>query len=218
MADSNCRLYLITPPRLVAGGLAPSAFADDLAAALDTSDVACVQLRLKGVGDDETRRAAEALAPLVQERGVAFLMNDRPDLAAETGCDGVHIGQEDAPYEEARALLGNDAIVGVTCHKSRNLAMIAAEKGADYVAFGAFYATATKTPKSRARPEILEAWSDVTTVPCVAIGGISAANCAPLVRAGAGFLAVSSAVWDHPRGAAAAIKEFDAAIAEALAA
>ncbi len=216
LADSNCRLYLITPPRLIAGGLAPSDFADDLAAALEAGDVACVQLRLKGVDDDEVRRAAEALTPLVQERGVAFLMNDRPDLAAETGCDGVHIGQEDATYEEARDLLGDDAIVGVTCHDSRDLAMIAAEKGADYVAFGAFYATTTKTSKFRARPEILEMWSDVTTVPCVAIGGISAANCAPLVRAGAGFLAVSSAVWDHTRGAAAAVREIEAAIAEAL--
>ena len=218
MADRSCRLYLITPPRLVAGGLALSDFADDLAAALEAGNVACVQLRLKDVKDDETRRAAEALAPLVQERGVAFLMNDRPDLAAETGCDGVHIGQDDATYEEARALLDDDAIVGVTCHDSRHLAMTAADKGADYVAFGAFFATATKRPKTRALPEVLEMWSGVPTVPCVAIGGITAANCAPLVHAGADFLAVSSAVWGHTRGAAAAVEEFKAAISEALAA
>ena len=218
MADRNCRLYLITPPRLVAGGLALSDFAEDLVAALEAGDVACVQLRLKDVDDDQTRRAAEALAPLVQERGVAFLINDRPDLAAETSCDGVHIGQEDATYEAARAEVGDDAIVGVTCHDSRHLAMIAADKGADYVAFGAFYATATKTPKTRAGPEVLEMWSGVTTVPCVAIGGITAANCAPLVRAGADFLAVSSAVWDHAGGAAAAVEEMEAAISEALAA
>ncbi len=218
LADRNCRLYLITPPRLVAGGLAPSDFAGDLVAALEAGDVACVQLRLKDVDDEGARSAAETLAPLVQERGVAFLMNDRPDLAAETGCDGVHIGQEDATYEEARALVGEGAIVGVTCHDSRHLAMIAADKGADYVAFGAFDATATKTPKFHAGPEVLEMWSGVTTVPCVAIGGITAANCAPLVQAGADFLAVSSAVWDHPRGAAAAVEEMEAAIAEALAA
>lgn len=218
MADRSCRLYLITPPRLVAGGLALSDFADDLAAALEAGNVACVQLRLKDVKDDEIRLAAEALAPLVQERGVAFLMNDRPDLAAETGCDGVHIGQDDATYEEARALLDDDAIVGVTCHDSRHLAMTAADKGADYVAFGAFFATATKRPKTRALPEVLEMWSGVTTVPCVAIGGITAANCAPLVHAGADFLAVSSAVWGHTRGAAAAVEEFEAAISEALAA
>ena len=219
LADRNCRLYLITPPRLIAGGLAPSDFAGGLAAALEAGDVACVQLRLKGVDDDETRRTAETLAPLVQERGVAFLMNDRPDLAAETGCDGVHIGQEDAPYGEARARLGDDAIVGVTCHDSRHLAMIAADKGADYVAFGAFYATATKTLKFHAGPEVLEMWSGVTTVPCVAIGGITAANCAPLVQRGRRFPGrLVGSVGPPPMAPPPPSRRWRAAIAEALAA
>ena len=163
-------------------------------------------MRLKDVDDDAVRRACDILRPVVQGRDVALLLNDRPDLAAETGCDGVHVGQGDTPYEAARRLVGGEAIVGVTCHDSRHLAMVAAENGADYVAFGAFFATATKQPKSWANPEILAWWSELMTVPCVAIGGITTDNCRPLIEAGADFLAVSAGVWEHPEGPAAAVK------------
>ncbi len=203
MTDSPCRLYLITPPRLD-----PGTFAPVLAAALDAGDVACVQLRLKDADDDAIRRACDILRPLAQDRGVAVLLNDRPDLAAATGCDGVHVGQEDAPYARAREMVGNEAIVGVTCHDSRHLAMTAAEAGADYVAFGAFFPTPTKQPKARTTPDILAWWSELSVVPCVAIGGILPDNAGPLVDAGADFLAVSSGVWDHPDGPAAAIRAF----------
>ncbi len=142
-------------------------------------------------------------------------MNDRPDLAAELGCDGVHIGQQDAAYEDARRIVGANAIVGVTCHDSRHLAVVAAEAGADYVAFGAFYPTTTKSPKASARPELLQWWSDVMEIPCVAIGGITVENCAPLVAAGADFLAVSAGVWNHPDGPGAAMAGFATAIDEA---
>lgn len=205
-----CRLYLITPPRLD-----EAAFSSDLAAALDAGDVACVQLRLKDASDDAIRRTCEALVPVVQGRDVAFLLNDRPDLAAEMGCDGVHVGQQDAPYALARQVVGVDAIVGVTCHASRHLAMQAAEAGADYVAFGAFFPTTTKLPPSSAGTEILRWWSELMTVPCVAIGGIDAGNCRPLVEAGADFLAVCAGVWRHLEGPAAAVRalrrEIDAA-------
>jgi len=204
------RLYLVTPP-----AFAPAAFADRLAEALDAGDVACVQLRLKPAGDDAIRRAADALRPVAQQRGVAFLMNDRPDLALATDCDGVHVGQEDASYAEARRVLGLGRIIGVTCHASRHLAIEAAEAGADYVAFGAFFPSASKAAKHRAEPEIIRWWSELMTVPCVAIGGITPENCAPLVAAGADFLAVISAVWDHPQGPGAAIKAFARAIAAA---
>ncbi len=185
-------------------------------AALDAGDVACLQLRLKGpdespVADDEIRRAVAALLPITREHDVAFVLNDRPDLAAELGCDGVHVGQDDASYDDARRAMGTDAIVGVTCHDSRHLALEAAEAGADYVAFGAFYDTSTKAPKSRAGRDILTWWSDVTEVPCVAIGGITTDNCAPLIAAGADFLAVSAGVWAHPDGPAAAVRAFNAA-------
>lgn len=201
-----CRLYLITPPRFE-----PLAFADTLKAALDAGDVACLQLRLKGESEappdaDAIRRASEALMPLAQSHDVAFLINDRADLAKELGADGVHVGQSDMPCREARKLLGPDKIVGATCHASRHLAMEAGEAGADYVAFGAFYETDTKTPISRAEPEILTWWSELFELPCVAIGGITMSNAAPLVRAGADFLAVSSGVWAHEDGPATAVR------------
>jgi thiamine-phosphate pyrophosphorylase len=124
----------------------------------------------------------------------------------------VHVGQEDAGYREARTAMGPNRIVGVTCHDSTDLAFTAADAGADYVAFGAFFPTASKEAKTRASPEILRQWSEVTTVPCVAIGGITIENCGALVEAGADFLAVIGAVWGHPQGPAAAVKAFNDAI------
>jgi len=206
----RCRLYLITPPRFEA-----AAFRDILTAALDADDVACVQLRIKDDAD-AARHAADILRPVAQDRDVAFIMNDDPELAAETGCDGVHIGQEDASYEAARRTLGADAIVGVTCHDSRHLALTAAEKGANYVAFGAFYPSGTKTPKHHASPEILSWWSEILETPCVAIGGITVENCAPLIAAGADFLAVVAGVWDYPEGPAAAVRAFNRVMTDAV--
>jgi thiamine-phosphate pyrophosphorylase len=196
-----CRLYLITPPALpdVAG------FAATLSSTLAAGDVACLQLRLKDVPDADVLAAAAVLFPIAQAAGVACLVNDRPDLAQQVGADGVHIGQDDAPYRDARARLGRDGIVGVTCHDSRHFAMEAAEAGADYVAFGAFHDTATKTPRSRATPDLLEWWQEMMEIPCVAIGGITVDNGEPLVRAGADFLAVSSGVWSHAAGPADAV-------------
>jgi thiamine-phosphate pyrophosphorylase len=180
-----------------------------LGRAFDGGDVASLQLRLKDVADDDILRAGERLMRIAQSRDVAFIVNDRPDLAKKLGADGVHVGQEDAPYAEARALLGPDKIIGVTCHNSRHLAMEAAEAGADYVAFGAFYPTATKEPKTRAEPEILTWWQEIMEAPCVAIGGITVANALPLVEAGADFLAVASGVWEHAEGPEAAVRAFN---------
>ena len=175
--------------------------------------MACVQLRLKDLDDDSICRAVDYLRPQAQRRGIAFLLNDRPDLAFETGCDGVHIGQTDMPYRQARATVGPDRIVGVTCHDSRHLAMEAAEAGADYVALGAFYTTSTKEAPTRAEPELLSWWSELMEVPVVAIGGITLDNAAPLIAAGADFLAVSSGVWNHREGPKAAVAAFNRLIA-----
>ena len=205
-------MYLITPP-----AFEPAAFAEELARALDAGDVGALQIRLKDAGDDAVRRAVDALRPVAQARGVAVILNDRADLAAGTGCDGAHLGQTDGDHKAARRLLGPERTLGITCHASRHLAMEAGEAGADYVAFGAFFPTATKETQHRAEPELLEWWSGVFELPCVAIGGITAGNCAPLVRAGADFLAVVGAVWGHPDGAAAGVRAMNAAIAEALA-
>ncbi len=201
----RCRLYLITPPRFE-----PDAFSRALRDGLSGGDVAAVQLRLKGASDAAVLRISAALKPVVQDAGAAFILNDRPDLAAELDADGVHIGQGDASYAAARAALGSGKIVGVTAHNSRHLAMVAAEAGADYVAFGAFYPTETKQPDYWADPEILEIWQETMETPCVAIGGITVDNAEPLVRAGADFLAVSSGVWNHAGGARAAVAAFNA--------
>jgi thiamine-phosphate pyrophosphorylase len=207
-AETRCRLYLITPTSIAApGALAP--FTEQFKAALGAGDVACVQLRLKDVDDDAFLAIGETLMPIAQEAGAAFLINDRPDLAATLGADGAHIGQEDMAYEEARKLLGPDRIVGVTAHASRHLAMDAAEKGADYVAFGAFFPTQTKEPSAHADPEILRWWSEIFEIPSVAIGGITPENAPVLIEAGADFLAVCSGVWDHPDGPAEAVKAFN---------
>jgi thiamine-phosphate pyrophosphorylase len=205
-----CRLYLITPEKLD-----PVEFRLDLETALDAGDVACVQLRLKNLPDDEIERAATALMPICHERDVAFIINDRPDIAARVGADGAHIGADDGEYDAARSLLGADKLIGVSCYDSRHLAIEAAEAGADYVAFGAFFKTGTKQPRARATTDLLEWWSELMVVPCVAIGGITPGNCSALITAGADFLAVVSAVWQHPQGPGAAVKAFHEAIASA---
>ncbi len=203
----RCQLYLITPPTL-----APARFRDTLAAALDAGEVAAVQLRLKDWNEDDLRRAIDVLRPVAQSRSVAFLLNDRPDLAVASGCDGAHVGQDDMKVPEARRLLG-DLMLGVTCHGSRDLAMTAGEQGADYVAFGAFFPSTTKEPPETADLGILRWWSELMEVPSVAIGGLTAENCRPVIEAGADFIAVSAAVWTHTDGPGAAVAEFAAILA-----
>jgi len=204
MTEEPCRLYLITPPKLD-----PKPFGEILKAALDAGDVASLQLRLKDVPEEEIARAVDVLMPIAQKRDVAFILNDRPDLAKRYGCDGVHIGQEDMAYAEARALLGPERIIGVTCHDSRHLALEAGEAGADYVAFGAFFPSTTKEPKTLCDIETLQWWAELMVIPCVAIGGITIQNAPVLVAAGADFLAVSAGVWDFPDGPAAAVAGFN---------
>ena len=208
-----CRLYLITPPAIEG----PAEFARRFGEALSGGDVAALQVRLKDASQPHIAAVVRQLQPLAREHGVALIMNDRPDLALEFGCDGVHIGQDDAPYAEARRLLGPERIVGVTCHDSRHLALEAAEAGADYVAFGAFFPTTTKDARTRADPEILEIWQQTMQTPCVAIGGITAQNAQGLAAAGADFLAVSAGVWAHPEGPAAAVRALNQAIAAGMA-
>ncbi len=206
----RCRLYLITPPAVSDANV----FVEQYMHALDGGDVACVQVRLKdregvAAADDQILRLAEQIIPASQARGVAVVINDRPDLARSVGADGVHIGQSDISYAEARKILGENAIVGVTCHASRHLALEAGERGADYVAFGSFYPTETKQVSAKAEVELLEWWQAMIEIPCVAIGGITVANAAPLVNGGADFLAVSAGVWSHDAGPRAAVQQFN---------
>lgn len=212
-------MYLLTPPMVED----TAAFADLFKQSTDGGDIACLQIRLKdaageSAADDVVCELAERLMPTCQERDIALLINDRPDLAVRVGADGVHIGQSDASYDEARTLVGPDRVVGVTCHDSRHLALEAGERGADYVAFGAFFPTTTKTPKAKADPELLGWWQQMIEIPCVAIGGVTVENAATLVRAGADFVAVSSGVWGHPDGPEAAIKALNRIFDEVAAA
>lgn len=191
-----CQLYLISPQDV--GG----AFPDRLKAALAGGPVAAFQLRVKNVDQHELARLAEPLQLICADADVAFIVNDSVSLAKRLGADGVHLGQGDGDPREARAILGPSKQIGVTCHASRHLAMDAGEAGADYVAFGAFYETMTKPSEHRPDPAMLSWWASLFEIPCVAIGGITPDNAAPLVAAGADFIAVCNAVWgkDDPAG------------------
>lgn len=193
-----CQLYLVSPLD-VSGG-----FADRLRRALDSGAVAAFQFRVKDVDQHAAARLAEPLQRICADADVAFIVNDSAALAKRLGADGVHLGQDDGDVREARALLGPSIQIGVTCHASRHLAMEAGEAGADYVAFGAFYPTMTKRTEHVADPVLLSWWATMFELPCVAIGGITPANAAPLIAAGADFLAVSGAVWNGDEAAAVA--------------
>lgn len=200
----KCDLYLISPPQIDDMDV----FAATLADVLATGAVACFQLRLKEVSDDDIRSAVRLLMPVCHEHDVAFILNDRADLAAELNTDGVHLGQYDGDVRAARSLIGHEKDIGVTCHDSMHLAFEAGEAGADYVAFGAFFETDTKLALARPELEILTTWDEVTDLPCVAIGGITVDNCKSVADAGAHFIAVSSGVWRYPEGPVAAVKAF----------
>ncbi len=209
--NEKCRLYLITPPKFELGG-----FTEQLKAAFNGGDVAALQLRMKDglqyADEDNVRRAAETIIPICAEYDVQFILNDNPKLAKEVGAGGVHIGEDDISVAEARKIVGEDMVIGASCYGSIDKAMIAGEEDADYVAFGAFYETQTKEPRGRPSPEILKIWSEIATIPSVAIGGIKPDNAAPLVKAGADFIAVVTGVWNYSDGAEAAVREYNRVI------
>jgi thiamine-phosphate pyrophosphorylase len=207
MMTLKCQLYVISP--LNVGGDFPVR----LEQALSAAAVAAFQFRVKGVDQHEAARLAAPLQEICAAHDVAFIVNDSIALAKRIKADGVHLGQDDGDPRDARLELGPDAQIGVTCHNSRHLAMEAAEAGADYVAFGAFYPTGTKEVQHKAEIETLNLWSQFTEVPCVAIGGIAPDNAKPLIEAGADFLAISGAIWNDPQGPAAAVKAFQALLA-----
>lgn len=214
--DFTCRLYLVSPPQIEL-----AVFTATLKEALAAGDVGAFQLRLKDASDAQIVAACEALIPLCHARGTAFILNDRVDLVRKVGADGVHLGQEDTPVRTARERLGDAAIIGISCHDSSHMAMEAGEGSADYVAFGAFFPTQSKEPEKLAKYgtpslKLIEDWTTFTTLPCVAIGGMTPENCVPMVTAGADFIAAITAVWSHPSGAAAGVKAFNQAIKKGL--
>ena len=202
-----CQLYLISPLDVA------REFPARLERALDAGAVAAFQYRVKGLDQHEAARLAAPLQEICAARDVAFIVNDSVALAKRLNADGVHLGQQDGTVAEAREILGREAQIGVTCHASRHFAMEAGEAGADYVAFGSFFPSTTKASEHRPEPELLRWWSQIFEIPCVAIGGITPENCAPLVEAGADFLAVSGAVWSGDE--VAAIRAFAERISQA---
>jgi len=203
------RLYLITPPSVQT----IDGFVEQFASAAEGGDIASLQIRLKQADRTldpvATRALANAVRPVCTAHDIALLINDSPQLARALKADGVHLGQADMDIAEARELLGPEMIIGATCKSSRHLAMLAGEAGADYLAFGAFHPSATKSDTSPAEPEILTWCQMFLTLPCVAIGGITLENARPLLEAGADFLAVSAGVWSYPDGPAAAVSGFN---------
>jgi thiamine-phosphate pyrophosphorylase len=215
MTQDKCQLYLISPPKFDIDDMA-----HDLKEAFKGGPVPVFQLRMKNPDplthqyilpqeDEEVIRAAQILQPICKENNCAFILNDNVKLAAELGCDGVHLGLDDMSVKEARKLLGKNFIIGASCYASKDRAFQAGEEGADYVAFGAFYDTQTKTPRGRPTTELLEFWSKYTNLPCVAIGGIKTDNAAPIIKAGTNFIAVVTGVWDHEDGVTKAVKAFN---------
>ena len=203
----DCQLYLISP--LDVSG----SFPERLERALDAAPVAAFQFRVKGIDDHAAARLAAPLLEICSAREVTFIVNDSVSLAKRLGADGVHLGQSDGLVADARVELGREAQIGVTCHASRHLGIDAGEAGADYVAFGAFFPSLTKTTEHQAELELLEWWQEIMEIPCVAIGGITPENCGPLVAAGADFLAASGAVWNGDE--AQAVRDFAERIAAA---
>lgn len=218
MTEHKCKLYLISPPVFELDEMA-----QNLKEAFKGGTISAFQLRMKkkdalsgqyivAPDEDEVREAIKLLMPICREHDCVFILNDNPYLAAEMGCDGVHLGEDDMSVQEARKIVGKNVVIGASCYGSKDKAFIAAEQGADYVAFGAFYDTQTKTPKGRPTPDLIEFWHQYTDVPCVAIGGIKVDNAAPIIKASPDFIAVVTGVWDYPDGITQAVKDFNEVI------
>jgi thiamine-phosphate pyrophosphorylase len=198
------KLYLISPPAIELAKFIPQ-----LKSAVSGGEIAAFQLRLKDIGGDEILKAAETLLPICRANNIVFIINDSPEIAKKCGADGVHLGADDVEIKQARQMLGNDHVLGASCYNSIDLAISAAQNGADYVSFGAFYPTTTKIPKARAEIETLEKWTLATTIPCCAIGGVTPQNAEPLIKAGADFICAISYVWNHPISPQKAVAEFN---------
>ena len=210
---SGPQIYLITPEEFEL-----TSFAKKLAVALASTPVAYVQLRMKQkktspatqkapdkAHEKKVGQAIKTLMPIAHKYATSFIVNDHVILARDTKADGVHLGQQDMPLAQAKALLQADKTLGITCHNSQSLARKAAQGGASYVAFGAFYDSPSKKTVHKAPLNILTWWRSCAPIPCVAIGGITAENASPIAQAGADFLAVCSGVWNNPHGIAKAL-------------
>jgi thiamine-phosphate pyrophosphorylase len=203
--EAGCQLLLISPKRLE-----PEPFSGQLANALAQGGVAGFLLRLEA-GATAIRAAAAALAPVCAEHAVAFIVQDDLELALELGADGLHLSGGTRQLAAARAALGPERILGVSCGVSRHGAMLAGEQGADYIAFGV-----PGEPPDPGVVELVRWWSELFVLPCLAEADITTETCPPLVGAGADFIAGMDAVWQHPNGPAQGVLALRQVIDEAL--
>lgn len=157
--------------------------------------ITALQYRDKSADLKKRNREARELQRLCREHDCLFIVNDDVQLARSTGSDGVHLGRDDYDCKTARNELGADAIIGVSCYNSLKAAQDATAGGADYVAFGSFYPTASKRNATIAEPEIIKQAKQKISLPIVAIGGITPANCGPLIEYGADMLAAISSIY-----------------------
>ncbi len=198
---ADVRLYVLVSSELCAGSIR------EMARGAIAGGAEAIQIREKALPDDQFLAIAAELRELTDETGRLLLVNDRPDIAAIVGADGVHLGQHDLPIAETRRLLRPGAIVGRSCHEIGQV-KAAVNEGADYISFGPIFATATKDAGPPVGPELLAAAAKETSLPIVPIGGINSQNVSALVAAGAKRVAVCSAVCsaEDPKTAAQAIR------------
>lgn len=199
------QLYVISPPSFDLAG-----FSHEVEQEIETGAIACFQLWMPDQPKGEVEKAVKVLCPILQQKEIAFLVNDHVDLAKAYGCDGVHLDEADKKaITSARKTLGPDAIIGVSCKASRHDAMVAAEAGADYVSFGPVFASKTKgLDANPAALECLSWWAEMMEVPCVAIGGITPQNTAHILVTGCEFIAAIGSVWDYTDGVKRAVDDF----------
>ena len=185
-------IYLISPQKIE--GIK---FYKDLNNILKTNKVKYFQLRLKKVSDLNLLRISRKVKKIVKKNKVKFIINDKPLIAKMIDADGCHIGQKDMDFIDARKILGEKKIIGVTCHNSKRLAIKAEKYGANYVAFGSFFKSSTKKTAPRANLAILRWAKKKINMPTVAIGGINSSNYKKILSNRADFIACSNYVWNN---------------------
>lgn len=195
-------LYAITDSSLLQGRLLPSVEAalQGGAQVIQYRDKMTADLAADAKLHEQQRRhdEATALLALCRQHRIPLLINDDAELAWAIGADGVHLGQSDGSLVAARARLGANAIIGVTCHDQLHLARIAARDGASYVAFGAMFTSGTKPLAQPCPLAVLTAARTQLALPLVAIGGITPDNAASVIDAGAQAVAVIACLWQAP--------------------
>ena len=187
-------IYLLSPEKIKG-----VSFYNNLNKILKTNKVKYFQLRLKKISTVEMLKISKKVKKIVVKNNVKFLVNDKPLVAKLIGADGCHVGQKDINFINARKILGNHKIIGMTCHNSKKLAIKAKKYGADYIAFGSFFKSSTKKTAFKANLDILRWAKKKINMPTVAIGGINSSNYKKILSNGANLIACSNYVWNNKK-------------------